>query len=519
MRGRLRSATSRGAWLLAPASLLLCAAALLPGAGARGKRKGRKHASAAPAGAAGASYAILGALERARAKDEAGARQQATAALTQYRIQAEGRENLVPILSKAEQLLGLELALQHVVLPVMETPDQTVAKLKTNDNIWHHLDKGPHAGFLLNVAKAGAAQAPEAADLSGLKLLQLVELARTSGVGEDTLDASMETDDPKTALIDLIGAHNGQTDARSQALRRGLDGLRAYKSREYETGRKLLLEAIELRGAAVADNLLLLLYWQEKRCGFELAVTFFLIPFLGLSDKTLSFVTEQWVAAEDKSPWAQSVRQLARFPGIQQRAEDDLFLTPYNMELKDRTLMAGRPAALPNAGYAAVAKDDDTGVRSIAFHANQYRYLLDNGLISPEHEETWRGYVTMKEAMEGPDVQTVMQYGQEKKAVGFIVPEIRENYGFPAMPTAFGRVNYRRKPPAALLDSTSLHPRMLDSTQNLDAIQMQFEANNGIAVADDVLTPDVVDELWRFCVESTVYFATKKGGIYMGGCE
>jgi hypothetical protein len=462
------------------------------------------------------------ALERLHAKDEAGARQQATAALTQYQMQTAGRANLEPVLSQAEQLFGLELALQHVVLPVMEIPDQTVAKLKSNDNIWHHLDKGPDAGFLLNVAKPGVAESPKAsrtAELSALKLSQLVEFARNSGADEDTVDASMETDDPKTALISLIDARSGRANTRGQALRHGLDGLRAYKSGEYEAGRKLLLEAIELRGTAAAENLLLLLYWREKRYGFELAVTFFLIPFLGLPDQTLSFVSEKWVAAEDKSPWAQFVQQLARFPSIQHRAEDDVFLTPYSMELKDRTLMAGRPAALPSADYAAVAKDDDTGVRSIAFHANQYRYLLDNNLIGSEHEETWRGYVAMKEAMEGPEVQQVMQYGQEKKAIGFIVPEIRDNYGFPAMPTAFGRVNYRRKPPASLLNSTSLHPRMLDSTKNLDAIQTQFDANNGIAVADDVLTPDVVDELWRFCVESTVYFATKKGGIYMGGCE
>lgn len=242
--------------------LLLCAAAL-PGAGARGKRKGRKG-SASAAGSS-ASHGVVDALARARADDEAGARQQATAALTQYQVEAAGRENLGPVLHQAEQLLGFELALQHVVLPVMEIPDQAVAKLKGSDNIWHHLDKGPHAGFLLKVAKADAPR-------------------------------------------------NGQADVRSQALRRGLDGLRAYKEREYETGRKLLLEAIELRGAATAEKLLLLLYWQEKRCGFELAVTFFLVPFLGLSDATLSMVSEQWVAAEDKSPWAQFVRQLRHAP-------------------------------------------------------------------------------------------------------------------------------------------------------------------------------------------------------------
>ena len=461
---------------LGAAAVVVLLAAALQGVGARGKRKGRKNAAPAAAGGVGASYALLGALDSVRSGDPAGAREQASAAMTQYQMQAPGRESLKPVLEHAERLLGLELALQHIVLPVMEMPDRAVARLTTNDNVWRFLDKGPHASFLAQIARPHVAAAAT----------------------DDAGDSS---------------------ERRKHALERGLSGLEAYKSRDYETGRKLLLEAIDLRGGDTAERLLLLLYWQELRCGFELAVTFYLLPFLGLSNEILAGVSEQWVDAEDKAPFAQFVRQLNTFPDLQQRSEEDVFLTPHNMELKDRTLMAGRPGALPSAEYIAVAKDDDTGVRSMSFHANQYRYLLDEGLLGAEHEETWAGLTAMKEAMEGPNVQQVMHYGQEKKAIGFIIPELREKHDLPAMPTAFGRVNYRRPVPPALLAKTPLHTRMVEDTENINSIQSQFDANNGIAVADDVLTPEVVDELWRFCVESTVYLRTKKGGIYMGGCE
>eukprot|EP01044_Picomonas_judraskeda_P003958 COSAG03_NODE_338_length_8851_cov_33.536106_13_plen_87_part_00 len=36
---------------------------------------------------------------------------------------------------------------------------------------------------------------------------------------------------------------------------------------------------------------------------------------------------------------------------------------------------------------------------------------------------------------------------------------------------------------------------MLHSNQNIESIHAQFEENNGIAVADDVLTPEVIQEL------------------------
>ena len=84
------------------------------------------------------------------------------------------------------------------------------------------------------------------------------------------------------------------------------------------------------------------------------------------------------------------------------------------------------------------------------------------------------------------------------------------------MPTAFGRVNYRR-PVQIELSETTLHASAMQPDA-IESVQDQFVGiNNGIAVADNMLRPSVIEELWKFCVESTVYFDTKKGGIYMGG--
>ena len=503
---------------------LLFLSALVNEAGARGKRGKAKRGGGGGGGSgATASHTLLEALERSRNGDEAGARQLASVAMAQYQMQGN-QPSLTPILVQAERTLGFELALQHLLLPAMEMPAQAVERMVGNEQVWQHLDKGPHGTFLVQKAKPVSVRPyTSAPELAELRVGRLLEIGRTQGVAEETLDAAMDEDDPRAAVTELILAL-GPSDAaaRTAALCRGLDGLQVYKSREYDTGRKLLLEAIELRSpSGSSERLLLLLYWAEKKVGFELAVTFYLLPFLGLPAAALSDISDQWLSPEDKAPIAQFLKMLKSFPDLQDRAAEDVFLTTNTMELIDRCLLAGRAAEVPGedaaAGYVAVAKDDDTGVRSTGFHANQYRHLLDNGLIDQGFEATWRGYVTMREAMEGPKVQEIMSYGQEKKAAGFIIPEMRKQYDLPAMPTAFGRVNYRRPTPAVLLQGSALHPHMVETSAHIDDLQTQFDANNGIAVADDVLSPEVVEELWRFCIESTVYFATKKGGIYMGG--
>ena len=49
------------------------------------------------------------------------------------------------------------------------------------------------------------------------------------------------------------------------------------------------------------------------------------------------------------------------FPDLQARTEDDVFLTPGNMALTERTVLASRPFGTPDEDYVAVAKDDETG--------------------------------------------------------------------------------------------------------------------------------------------------------------
>ena len=284
--------------------LLLLLPLLVDEAGARGKRKAKRGGAAKPSSAgATASHALLDALERSRSGDVAGARELASGAMAQYQMQGN-QPSLKPILAQAERALGLELALQHLLLPAMEMPPQAVDRIVGNEQIWQHLDKGPHGTFLVQIAKPVSARPYSSApELAELRVGRLLEIGRTQGVSEDVLDAAMDEDDPVTtqatshlllrswfdfdtllvisgfiwthclrfqraavtALILAVGPSDAA--ARTAALRRGLDGLQAYKSREYDTARKLLLEAIELRSHP--ERLLVLLYWAEKKVRFS----------------------------------------------------------------------------------------------------------------------------------------------------------------------------------------------------------------------------------------------------------
>ena len=76
---------------------------------------------------------------------------------------------------------------------------------------------------------------------------------------------------------------------------------------------------------------------------------------------------EKWLSAPDQAPFAQLIAMAKNFPDLQARTEDDVFLTPGNMALTERTVLASRPFGTPDEDYVAVAKDDDTGVRSSTF--------------------------------------------------------------------------------------------------------------------------------------------------------
>ena len=117
----------------------------------------------------------------------------------------------------------------------------------------------------------------------------------------------------------------------------------------------------------------------------------------------------------------------------------------------------------------------------MAFHEEQFAYLLEQGILGREFEPAQRGLSAMRQAMESPELSEIMPYGQEKKAVGFIIPEMREQYNLPAMPTTFGRLIHRRPVQIDLNASTlGLDAR---AQAQVDAIQAQFHANNGIAVS------------------------------------
>ena len=108
----------------------------------------------------------------------------------------------------------------------------------------------------------------------------------------------------------------------------------------------------------------------EPECGWTEAVISLyrhVLPSLGLPDAVIGEMQEKWLSAPDQAPFAQLIALAKNFPDLQARTEDDVFLTPGNMALTERTVLASRPFGTPDEDYVAVAKDDDTGVRSSTF--------------------------------------------------------------------------------------------------------------------------------------------------------
>jgi hypothetical protein len=474
---------------------------------------------------------LVAALVSCRAGDTAKARDLSAQALKQ-------RRQLQSLLSTIEPDIGLELTLQNYILPLIEVPaaaDQLNllnlgALLK--DQLGRFLVKFARSAVemeagLLRVGQLGDTPAP-AWEQEGMR--DLIALALKHGITDEHVDEAMGADDPRAALVQLLHLAMptpiqeqpvGDAATRADAQWAGLKALHAYKARQYSHARQLMLRAIKLRKACTED-LLRLLFFAERQAGsFELAMAFYMLPFLGMPDAVLRMSTEQGFpeslldkqGGEGVTPL---VKSLNMHPQLRGRKIDDVFLNQDTMELVERALLAGRAPWTPDAGYVRDAKEDETGVRNVAFHAEQCKYLLDRGLLGPEFQTVFEEFVAMRIAMESSRVQKVLAYGQVKKAAGFVLPDMRKQYGLPAMPTAFGRVNYRR-PVQIELSETTLHASAMQPDA-IESVQNQFIGiNDGIAVADNMLRPSVIEELWKFCVESTVYFDTKKGGIYMGG--
>ena len=313
----------------------------------------------------------------------------------------------------------------------------------------------------------------------------------------------------------MAGEPEREEGAIAAALLQGLDALEAYRAGKYDKSRTLLLAAIELR-PGLTEQLLQLLFFSTQKVGYELAVACYVLPSLGLPDAVIGEMKEKWLSAPDQAPFAQLIAMAKNFPDLQARTEDDVFLTPGNMALTERTVLASRPFGTPDEDYVAVAKDDDTGVRSstfsfqstkslhrgfsqrtcltqpllllptVAFHEEQFAYLLEQGILGKEFEPAQRGLSAMRQAMESPELSEIMPYGQEKKAVGFIIPEMREQYNLPAMPTTFGRLIHRR-PVQIDLNASTLGPDA-QALPRVEAVQAQFHANNGIAVSRPATT-------------------------------
>ena len=137
----------------------------------------------------------------------------------------------------------------------------------------------------------------------------------------------------------MAGDPEREEGAIAAALVQGLDALQAYRAGKYDKSRTLLLAAIELR-PGLTEQLLQLLFFSTQKVGYELAVACYVLPSLGLPDAVIGEMQEKWLSAPDQAPFAQLIAMAKNFPDLQARTEDDVFLTPGNMALTERTVLA-----------------------------------------------------------------------------------------------------------------------------------------------------------------------------------
>ena len=188
---------------LAAALLVLCGLGTEP-VGARRKGSKAKRGAKAPAAASSAiagtdtpSHGVLEALGRCRAGDQAGARELAQRALAAYQRRGPEQPSLEPLLATAETAVGLQLALQHFVLPAMEIPAPVAGRLVGSGQILEHLDKGPFGSFLVRFAAPLTLQPDpsyRARQLAKLEWKELLARAKRSGVSQDAIDDAMDAE-------------------------------------------------------------------------------------------------------------------------------------------------------------------------------------------------------------------------------------------------------------------------------------------------------------------------------------
>ena len=82
--------------------------------------------------------------------------------------------------------------------------------------------------------------------------------------------------------------------------------------------------------------------------------------------------------------------------------------------------------------------------------------------------------------------------------------------GRPLMPDTLGAWTYRRETDWA-------GPTLGDDRRDFARADAEYAAkgSNGVVIIDDLLSPSALEEMWRFCLDSTIYWEAKNKG-YVG---
>jgi Flp pilus assembly protein TadD len=122
----------------------------------------------------------------------------------------------------------------------------------------------------------------------------------------------------------------------------------------------------------------------------------------------------------------------------------------------------------------------------------QLRYLIARGLISGDFETTVAAY------------ESVLAEIGNLPLVALTPAQAR------LLAPSYNRVVHRRRP--APQDGPAINPGLDDA----DIVRRFKETRPGIVWVDDVLTAEALEELYRFCLESTVWFDYRHPAGYVG---
>ena len=150
-------------------------------------------------------------------------------------------------------------------------------------------------------------------------------------------------------------------------------------------------------------------------------------------------------------------------------------------------------------GEAAPSDDIDftyTSRSKLKHDIEQIRYLMSRGTIDKHHEETVALYKDLFDNF--PENPTDPHASP-------IPDSLRSAFS----PTYNRHINY--------VDTASFDGHTINPNLSREEIEADYEKNNpGITYFDDFLTPEALDALWRFCLDSSIWHEFRYPDGYLG---